>query len=126
MVRTNVLLPILLVVSVVFTVTAVAAPLPSDQLPQNFDNGFRTSLRADLTMKSELLFRVASASEGGAARLGFCQCGCGARCETSADCGGAPCRPFITCCLQSTPGQSASLGKSTRAGEEPAVGIKCK
>jgi len=30
--------------------------------------------------------------------LGFCQCGCGTRCATSADCGGNPCRAFITCC----------------------------
>jgi hypothetical protein len=29
---------------------------------------------------------------------GYCQCGCGIRCATSADCGGDPCRPFITCC----------------------------
>ena len=35
---------------------------------------------------------------GPAKRLGYCHCGCGARCETSADCGGSPCRPFITCC----------------------------
>jgi hypothetical protein len=35
---------------------------------------------------------------GPARRLGYCHCGCGARCETSADCGGSPCRPFITCC----------------------------
>lgn len=29
---------------------------------------------------------------------GFCHCGCGIGCETSADCGGAPCRRFVTCC----------------------------
>jgi hypothetical protein len=29
---------------------------------------------------------------------GYCQCGCGIRCTTSADCGGSPCRAFITCC----------------------------
>jgi hypothetical protein len=31
-------------------------------------------------------------------RLGYCKCGCGARCHTSADCGGAACIAFITCC----------------------------
>jgi hypothetical protein len=31
-------------------------------------------------------------------KLGYCQCGCGIRCASSADCGGDPCRPFITCC----------------------------
>jgi hypothetical protein len=30
--------------------------------------------------------------------LGFCRCGCGIRCSTSADCGGASCDRFITCC----------------------------
>ena len=31
-------------------------------------------------------------------RRGFCRCGCGIGCQTSADCGGAPCDRFITCC----------------------------
>ncbi len=31
-------------------------------------------------------------------RAGWCRCGCGIRCDTSADCGGAPCDIFITCC----------------------------
>lgn len=30
-------------------------------------------------------------------KLGYCQCGCGTRCATGADCGGSPCRAFITC-----------------------------
>ena len=29
---------------------------------------------------------------------GYCRCGCGVRCRTSADCGGAACVKFITCC----------------------------
>jgi hypothetical protein len=34
-----------------------------------------------------------------AKRLGYCHCGCStARCHTSADCGGASCDPFISCC----------------------------
>lgn len=32
------------------------------------------------------------------AALGYCRCGCGARCRTSADCGGAACVAYITCC----------------------------
>ena len=126
MVRNKVLLATLLVISAVLAAAAVAAPLPNDQLPQNLNNGIRTSLRADLTMKSELSFRVVSDSGARGTRLGFCQGGCGIRCETSADCGGAPCRPFITCCLQNAPGQAAGFGKSTRAGEEPAVSTNCK
>jgi len=31
-------------------------------------------------------------------RLGYCKCGCGARCQSSADCGGSACVAFITCC----------------------------
>lgn len=31
-------------------------------------------------------------------KRGFCRCGCGIRCATSADCGGSPCQAFITCC----------------------------
>jgi hypothetical protein len=37
-------------------------------------------------------------TEPDAARTGFCKCGCGARCQTSADCGGAACIRAITCC----------------------------
>jgi hypothetical protein len=32
------------------------------------------------------------------ARHGYCICGCGATCTSSADCGGAACVPYITCC----------------------------
>lgn len=31
-------------------------------------------------------------------KLGYCKCGCGGRCRTSADCGGAACVAFISCC----------------------------
>jgi hypothetical protein len=32
-------------------------------------------------------------------KLGYCHCGCGpATCRTSADCGGASCDQFISCC----------------------------
>ena len=34
-----------------------------------------------------------------AKRLGYCHCGCSTlHCRTSADCGGASCDPFISCC----------------------------
>jgi hypothetical protein len=33
------------------------------------------------------------------AKKGYCHCGCGpATCHTSADCGGASCDPFPSCC----------------------------
>jgi len=31
-------------------------------------------------------------------RRGTCRCSCGYPCQTSADCGGSSCDPFITCC----------------------------
>ena len=31
-------------------------------------------------------------------RHGYCRCSCGYPCQTSADCGGSSCDPFITCC----------------------------
>jgi hypothetical protein len=31
-------------------------------------------------------------------RHGYCRCSCGYPCQTSADCGGASCDKFITCC----------------------------
>lgn len=31
-------------------------------------------------------------------RRGFCRCGCGIGCTTDADCGGASCDAFATCC----------------------------
>lgn len=126
MVRTNVLLATLLAVSAVFVSAAVAAPLPSDQPSQSFEKSIRTTLGADLTMKSDLLFEVLSMPGAGNPKPGFCLCGCGIRCATSADCGGAPCRPFITCCLRDTPEESLSIGKSTRTGEKPAVSVNCK
>lgn len=31
-------------------------------------------------------------------RRGYCRCSCGYPCQSSADCGGSSCDPFITCC----------------------------
>ena len=62
-------------------------------------------LAAELGLGESAVTPAAAPAEAGdpewlgpAKRLGYCHCGCGVRCETSADCGGSPCRPFITCC----------------------------
>jgi hypothetical protein len=62
-------------------------------------------LGAELGLREVVASLAAAAAEAEdpewlrpAKRLGYCHCGCGARCQTSADCGGSPCRPFITCC----------------------------
>lgn len=38
--------------------------------------------------------------QGSSKRLGYCHCGCSSvrSCRTSADCGGASCDNFISCC----------------------------
>jgi hypothetical protein len=118
---------LLAAVCAVFVTTAVAAPVSKDEPTQNVKDDIRVTLRADLNLTSELSLGTLPASETAAHPTGgFCACGCGIRCQTSADCGGAACRPFITCCARSAPEVSVGLGKSTRAGEQPAVNVKCK
>ena len=64
--------------------TAVCTTAPQDQEPGVFDAG--------------LDGRAAQPTAKPPKPLGFCRCGCGIRCSTSADCGGASCDRFITCC----------------------------
>jgi len=77
--------------------TQTTAPVAEGGCAAPFDLGAELGLR-------EVAASPAAAATGDpewlrpAKRLGYCHCGCGARCETSADCGGSPCRPFITCC----------------------------
>ena len=63
------------------------------------DNSIK-SVFPDLLPQAAELASQPDATATGATKLGFCQCGCGIRCSTSADCGGAACRPFITCCAR--------------------------
>jgi hypothetical protein len=91
----------------------------------------RTYLMPDLSLKTvispELLGQpaaVASQPDGLAAapaKGGFCQCGCGIRCTTSADCGGAACRPFITCCARTGQSSDAEWFRSSQASHKTAV-----
>jgi hypothetical protein len=126
MFRAKVMLTTLLGACALLGSAAVAAPVSNDQPETNAGSAFQTALQPDLTLKTTLspsLFpQIAPGLKGG-----FCQCGCGIRCQTSADCGGAPCRPFITCCVH---GESSptlfQFGKSTRTGEEPLPSGKCK
>jgi hypothetical protein len=66
------------------------------------DLSFKTVLSLDMLPQAAGLASQPDATATGATKLGFCQCGCGIRCSTSADCGGAACRPFITCCARKT------------------------
>ena len=73
------------------------------------------SVFPDLLPQSEILSPRADGLAAAPAKLGFCQCGCGIRCSTSADCGGAACRPFITCCARKS--QNPEIDWFTRSFE---------
>lgn len=72
----------------------------------------RTYLLPDLSLKSVISPDIlpVSAMSGnepvgtvasGPPKKGFCRCSCGYPCSSDADCGGASCDPFITCCDKS-------------------------
>ena len=90
---------------------AVAATSDSGSSNATVTPAIRTYLMPDLSLKSmispDMLPQAAghaSQPDGGTAvapgQSGFCGCGCGIRCTTSADCGGNACLPYITCCAQ--------------------------
>jgi len=72
----------------------------------------RTYLMPDLSLKSVISLdlvqpagTLASQPENLAAaprHRGTCRCSCGFPCATNADCGGASCDSFITCCARKT------------------------
>lgn len=103
--------PVLLALALLSIPAAAAAPdsAPAENQPMApaAEGGCAApfDLRAELGLREMAASPAAAAAEAGdpewlrpAKRLGYCHCGCGTRCETSADCGGSPCRPFITCC----------------------------
>ncbi len=127
MFHTKVLLTTLLMACALFVTVAVAAPVSNDQPVTASGDIIRTTLQPDLSFKSTLSPELLPQTNLRPKR-GFCRCSCGYPCETSADCGGVSCDPFITCCVQGEQNQSLQpgAGKSTRAGELPVVNVKCK
>lgn len=109
---------------------AVAATSDSNSSNATVTPAIRTYLMPDLSLKSvislDLLGQNAAAASqpdgvaAAPAKLGFCQCGCGIRCSTSADCGGAACRPFITCCDRKAQSPNAEWFRS-QASHKTAV-----
>jgi hypothetical protein len=101
---------LLVLVLLLSTVAAMAATTDSNAQQATLASGIRTYLMPDLSFKSVFVVDMLPQAAGlasqpdatatGATKLGFCQCGCGIRCSTSADCGGNACRPFITCCAR--------------------------
>jgi hypothetical protein len=108
---------------------AVAATSDTNSSNATGAPAIRTYLMPDLSLKSvislELLAQnLMSQPDGLAAapaKLGFCQCGCGIRCSTSADCGGAACRPFITCCDRKAQSPDAEWFSSSQASHKTVV-----
>lgn len=106
---------------------ATSAPVPDHQPATGPDPAFKTVMQPDLSLRSQLAPGLLPSAPGGT-KTGFCQCGCGITFTSSADCGGAPCRPFITCCDKDPQNewfhQGAAL--SSHRNGEPAINIKCK
>jgi len=85
-------------------VAAVAATTDTSQSSTGVP-AIRTYLMPDLSLKSvvspALVPQTAPQIDSTAGkRSGFCRCSCGFPCTSSADCGGASCDPFITCCAR--------------------------
>ena len=107
------------------TTAALATTSDSSASSATATPAIRTYLMPDLSLKSVLSLDVLpqaaalasqpDATATGATKSGFCQCGCGIRCSTSADCGGAACRPFITCCARKS--QNSEVDWFTRSFE---------
>jgi hypothetical protein len=110
---------------------AIAATSDSSSSHATITPAIRTYLMPDLSLKAvfsaDILPPTAtpvSQPDGLAAapaKSGFCQCGCGIRCTTSADCGGAACRPFITCCARKGQSSDAEWFRSRQASHKTPV-----
>jgi hypothetical protein len=83
--------------------TATAAPAIRTYLMP--DLSFKTVLSLDMLPQAAAQVSQADGVAAATAQSGFCACGCGIRCTTSADCGGNACRPFITCCARKSQNQ---------------------
>lgn len=109
--------------------SSVAVAAPGSDHPAGSDAVIviRTSLQADLTLKSTVSSDLYSTA---AFHQKTCRCSCGFPCNQDDDCGpGGSCEQFISCCDRNQPKPSfQSAGKSTRQGEMPIefLDVKCK
>lgn len=99
----------LVILCVLVGAAVVMASTPtSTNRSTNSSPAVKTYLLPDLTLKTvispALLPPAATGTQAVTAvaqkrpKSGFCRCSCGFPCATDADCGGASCDPFITCC----------------------------
>jgi hypothetical protein len=118
----------MLLACVFLVVAAVAGTAANDQSLARSTTNIQTSLQPDLTLKSTVAADLVQTAA--VHRRGFCRCSCGYPCTSSADCGGASCDPFITCCDrgETQPAFQQMGARSTRTAEEQAVtvNLKCK
>lgn len=131
MVNIRTLLKLLVIAGVlVATASAASTPVSNNQPATGSEAAIKTALQPDLSLKSVIsleLFSTASQIAYGP-RHGFCRCSCGYPCQTSADCGGVSCDPFITCC-EKDPGKNPfqqRVALSSHRNGEPAINVKCK
>jgi hypothetical protein len=110
---------------------AFAATSDSNSSSATVTPAIRTYLMPDLSLKSAISLdmvgqtaAVASQPDnfaGGPPKTGFCRCSCGFQCATSADCGGASCDKFITCCARKGQSADAEWFRSSQASHKTAV-----
>ncbi len=99
---------LLVVVLFLAAVAAVAATTDANSQPTTATPDIKSYLMPDLSFKSVFSLdlqpsEVLAAQPDTVAaappkKFGTCRCSCGSPCATNADCGGASCDPFITCC----------------------------
>jgi hypothetical protein len=99
-----------LVLVLLLSAAAAMAATTDANDQQSTTTGIKTYLMPDLSFKSVFVLDMAPLPEALASepdalaaapkRRGTCRCSCGFPCATSADCGGASCDPFITCCAR--------------------------
>jgi hypothetical protein len=128
----------LVVLVVLLAVVAAAAATTDSNQATTGVPAIQTYLMPDLSLKSvispALLPHAVPQAEAiaGNPRHGYCRCSCGYPCTTSADCGGASCDPFITCCARQDSPEAEwftrSLDQASHKTAPPAAILKanCK
>ena len=114
------LLVVVLLLSAVAAVAATTDPNTQPATPEIKsylmpDLSFKSVFSLDLLQPSQALAAQPDTAAAARPRRGFCRCSCGFQCTSSADCGGASCDAFITCCARKA--QNPEAGWFTRSFE---------
>jgi hypothetical protein len=116
---------LLVVVLLLTAVAALAATPDSNTQPATATQAIKAYLMPDLSFRSVFALDSLQPSEAldvqpdsfgvPPRKRGTCRCSCGFPCSTDADCGGATCDAFITCCARKP--QTPEIGWFTRSFE---------